>query len=412
MPKPVRGPLLLLALLGVCVLTAVGCGGSSQSDTKTVKIGSIHPLTGSLANDGKQMDTGAQMAAAAINSAGGIKSMGGAKLQIVSADSQGKPDVGQQAAQRMVDQGVSAFLGTYQSSVTANVATVAARSRIPLVIDVGVADSIIQPQNKFTFRIQPNATEMGKAGAQYLKQISDASGQSVHKVAYLHDSSDFGTGVAKGFDPAANAAGMQVAQEISYDPFHTNDFSTQLAQAKASNPDVLVVTGYYGDGLRIAKAAQSAMPNVKAVFGVAQGTYDLDRFPTDAGPASNFYFDSNYHFNAKNPQVQQIRSAFQQQTGQPMPTEAVLSYQGVELIAKALEQTHSSDPKALDEAISKTRIDNSLLTFPGPIQFGPNGENVNARPSVMQVQDGKVLQVLPDQFAQAKPKFPATPWSP
>ena len=58
------------------------------------------------------------MAVEEINAAGGIKSMGGAKLTLVEADSQGKPDVGISEITRLCQQdNVTAILGTYQSSV-------------------------------------------------------------------------------------------------------------------------------------------------------------------------------------------------------------------------------------------------------------------------------------------------------
>src|SRR5210317_338315 len=55
----------------------------------SIKIGSVHPLTGGLAADGLQMDAGAQLAAGDINAAGGIQCLNGATIEILSADSTG-----------------------------------------------------------------------------------------------------------------------------------------------------------------------------------------------------------------------------------------------------------------------------------------------------------------------------------
>ena len=80
-----------------------------------VKIGAIHPLTGGLAGAGTRMDNAAKMAVEEINEAGGIASLGGAPLELISADSTGAPDVGQSEAERLISDGVSALIGTYQS---------------------------------------------------------------------------------------------------------------------------------------------------------------------------------------------------------------------------------------------------------------------------------------------------------
>ena len=74
---------------------AGGGGGGTAGSGQTIKIASLHPLSGSSAADGQQMDNGAKLAVEAINNAGGIASMGGAKLELLSADSKGAPETGQ-----------------------------------------------------------------------------------------------------------------------------------------------------------------------------------------------------------------------------------------------------------------------------------------------------------------------------
>src|SRR5881227_2794507 len=103
------------AVLGACVLLAstAGCGGSAPTgavaaagrDEGTVKIGALHPVSGSNAVDGQQMRRGAQFAVDAINAAGGIKSLGGRKIELLTGDTQGKADVGQSEAQRLISDG-------------------------------------------------------------------------------------------------------------------------------------------------------------------------------------------------------------------------------------------------------------------------------------------------------------------
>ena len=95
--------------------TAGGAATTTVAAAGPVMIGAIHPLTGGLAGAGNRMDNGARMAVEEINAAGGIASLGGVQLELVSADSTGAPDVGQSEAARLIDDGVSAIIGTYQS---------------------------------------------------------------------------------------------------------------------------------------------------------------------------------------------------------------------------------------------------------------------------------------------------------
>ncbi|HSK96676.1 MAG TPA: ABC transporter substrate-binding protein, partial [Euzebyales bacterium] len=383
--------------------------GGDAGGGETVTIGSVHPLTGALALDGKQMDDAVKMAVEDLNAAGDLP----VTLEVASADTQGEPELGQSEAQRLIDDGAVALVGAYQSAVTTNIATVAARQQVPLVIDVAVADAILSQNNQFVYRIQPNATAMGEFGAQYLADVAEAAGEEVATVGYMHEQTDFGTSVFEAFSAMASELGIEIVETISYDAFGQSDFTTEVQQIAAAEPDVLVVTGYYNDGVAIAQNAADVQPEIKAVYGVANGAFDLPQFPEDAGDAAAYYLDSNYHFDATNERVNDIRSRFEEEYGDAMRTSAVLAYQAVEVIAAALGEVEDpSDPVALSEAIRAVEVSDPLLTFPGPISFDDTGENVNARPVVMQVLDNEIKQVYPEEFAEGEPVFPGVPWSP
>jgi len=82
----------------------------------------------------------------------------------------------------------------------------------------------------------------------------------------------------------------------------------------------------------------------------------------------------------------------------------------VYLIADAIARAGSSDPLAIRDALAESDYSEYLLPYLGNIQFDETGENVNARPVVMQVQDGEVLQVWPPDLAEASPIFPCVSW--
>lgn len=382
----------------------------AETDADTILIGSIHPLTGALALDGNQMDNAVQMAVDGINAEGGIQSLGGAQLEVLSADSQGEPDVGQTEAQRMIDQGVITLVGAFQSAVTINIANLAERSQVPLVIDVAVADEIIQEGSQFTFRIQPNSSAMGANAAQYLAEFAEQSGEDISTVAYLHQEDAFGTSVFTAFREEAEGLGMEIVEEIPYNAFEVSDLTTEMARVDASGADVLVNTGYYNDGVLVGRDALASQPGVKAIMGVAQAAFDEPQFPEDVPDGSEHVLGSNYHWDATSDRVVQLREDFEAEFGEPMRTAAVFSYQAVEVIADALERAGSAEPGDVRDALSETSFEDPLLAFAGPIEFDERGENVNAIPIVMQVQDGVPRQVWPEQFAEVDLVFPALPW--
>jgi branched-chain amino acid transport system substrate-binding protein len=379
-----------------------GEGSTQQGSTETIKIGSLHPLTGGAAADGQQMDNGAQLAVDAINEAGGIESMGGAQLELVSADTQGKPEIGQSEAQRLIQEGVIGLVGTYQSAVTANVSTVAERAKVPLVIDVSSADSILEQGYQFTFRVQPSSEVLGTNGAQYLAEVSEAAGEPAQKVAILHEQGPFGSGIRDSFTAEAEQHGMEIGPVLSYDAANVSDFTTQITQVKAAEVDVLVVAGYYRDGVLVAQAVQTIDPGLDAVYGVANGAFDLPQFPEEVGEAGEGYFDANYHPDMTNPDMQALADLYREQHDDEIRTGAVLAYDAVHVLAAGLESAGAADGQAVRDAIAENEVE-TLIAGNGPITFDEAGENTNASPILMQVQDGTVVQVYPEDRRRGPP---------
>lgn len=411
--------LKLAALAVVAGLALAACGGSAPQGTTgggdeeqeqggTITIGAVHPLTGPLAYDGQQMADAVKLAVDHINDDGGIRALGGATLEVAQADSQGQPEVGQSEAQRLIQEGAVGIVGPYQSAVASNVAAVAERNQVPFVIDVAVADAILQQGYQYTFRIQPNASAMGTQGARYLKEVADATGTPVRTVGYLHEQTDYGTSVYKAFKAEAEKLGMQVPVEVTYDAQAASDLTTEVTRIKAAGVDVLAVTGYYRDGVLAAKNIAAVKPGVQAVLGVANGAFDLTQFATDTGAAGEGFLNANYRFDATNPDTRTVMEAFKSEHGDEMRTAAVLSYDAVRALAQALEEAGSRDPKAVRDALAELSMD-SLLAFAGPVEFDDTGQNTNATPVMTQVQGGRIATVHPADLAEAEPKFPAPP---
>ncbi|MQA94348.1 MAG: ABC transporter substrate-binding protein [Streptosporangiales bacterium] len=410
----------IIALAASVTLALAGCGGSAPGGTSggagaqtgPIKIGSLHPLSGSSAADGQQLENGAKLAVEAINAAGGVKSLGGAKLELTSGDTQGKPNIGQSEAQRLIQDGAVAIVGTYMSAVSANVASVAERNQVPFVMDITGDDAILSHGYKYSFRLQPPTMRIGAESARHLAELSEQQGKPVKKVAYLHEQSAYGTSAMTGFREEAERLGITVDPVISYDPVGVSDLTTQITQVKASGADVLAVTGYYRDGVLAAKAVGSVKPGLDAVYGVADGAFDLPQFPKDAGAAGEGFFDVNYRLDLNNPETKRLADTYKQRFGDEIRTGAVLAYDAVRTIATGLEKSGSRDPKKLRDVISSGSLP-SMLVGKGPVKFDATGQNVNAIPVMMQVHDGAVQVVHPKEHAEpeARPDYPAAPGS-
>ena len=94
----------ILYMIGLSVIALALCCGPVLAGEKVaeVKLGSVMSLSGGAANQGIQTKAGAIIAADEINAKGGIPALGGAKIRLIFADSQSKPDVGASETERII----------------------------------------------------------------------------------------------------------------------------------------------------------------------------------------------------------------------------------------------------------------------------------------------------------------------
>jgi len=232
----------LLALSTAAGLVACGGDDTGGGGGSEIKIGTLYPVSGDLAKLGDQCMSGIKLAVEEINAAGGIKSMDGAKLTLVEADSQGKPDVAISEVERLCQQDqVSAILGTYQSSVALPATQAAERQQTTMLITTAVADDVTDKGYKYIFRICPKASWYAKDQIDFCQALPELGGPTIETVALLHEDTDFGQSTSKGQIQYAEEAGLDVVANIAY-PASSAVLTTQVSKIKAANPDIVLTT--------------------------------------------------------------------------------------------------------------------------------------------------------------------------
>jgi branched-chain amino acid transport system substrate-binding protein len=92
-----------------------------------------------------------------------------------------------------------------------------------------------------------------------------------------------------------------------------------------------------------------------------------------------------------------------------MPSHAVMAYANVHVVKDALERAASPDRDKLRDALAKTNLTDHILPQDA-IKFDEAGENANATPALLQVQNGRPVAVGPARYAEAKPVYPVPKW--
>jgi len=189
---------------------------------KEVVIGVIYPMTGNLAQLGIDSVTAIRMAADLYNgkseldlpsmkkSTDGLPGLGGAKIRLVVVDHQGKPDVGQAEAERMVThEKVTAIIGAVFSSVTATTSQVAERYGVPHLNAESSSPILTERGFKWFFRTSPHDRHFSLAMFDFLKDFEKRKAITFKTVGLMHEDTLFGVDSAKTQDELAKRTAMR-----------------------------------------------------------------------------------------------------------------------------------------------------------------------------------------------------------
>ncbi|MHB8870357.1 MAG: ABC transporter substrate-binding protein, partial [Thermoleophilia bacterium] len=358
-----------------------------------------------LAKLGEENVQGLKLALDEINAAGGIQSMGGAQIELVEADSQGKPDVAISEVERLVQQeNVSAIIGTYQSSVAIPSTQAAEKLKTPFIVSMAVADTITERDFKYTFRICPKAAWYAKDQVSVLKDLKDLIGLDVKKVALLHEDTDFGESTAAGQKKYLEEAGMEMVVEVAY-PASKADLTTEVSKIKAANPDVVLTVTYLNDSILIAQAREK-LGMKQLFFDAAGGTIDPE-FVKRLGPAAEGIL-TEMEFTKYASGAEVLNDKFAAAYGRDITGNGAYAYQAGYLIADALERAGSTDRDAVRDALAATKMPAgpNMILPTAELAFGPDGQNLSAPLFVVQIQDGELIPVWPAEYAGAEIRLP------
>jgi branched-chain amino acid transport system substrate-binding protein len=401
--KMARTRILISCMIIVLLLSVAGCTGESRPGKGgKIKVGFLLPMSGGLADKGRDCVSAAKLAVDEINAAGGIKALGGAILEPVFGDTEGNPDRGSREAERLIgEQGVVALVGTYQSSVTKAATQVAERLKTPFVVNVSIADLITERGFRYTFRIQPKARFYARDQAQFLVDLQGFTGHRVKRVALLHENTDFGTSTALAQKKALREQNLEVVIEVSYVAEGIVDLTREVAQVLAAKPDAILEVTYLKDSILIRRAlaqAGAAIPLVDTAGGTVSPEYIVE-----LGQLSEGTFTSS-EYSKYAPGAKELNDRFRARFGVDITGDSAYTYQAVLVVKDALERARSTEKEALRRALADTDMPRGpgMILPAERLRFDESGQNEFGNLFVVQIQNGELMPVWPPQYAAAK----------
>lgn len=212
--------------------------GGGDGDVAPLKIGTLLPLTGSLAFLGPPEVAGVQLAADEINAAGGIF---GADVVINNKDSSDtdNPQIASQSISQLIADEVAAIVGEASSSVSLNVVDDVANAGI-VQISPANTSTALSGYSPFYFRTAPPDTVQGSALGNLIV------GDGINKLGILLFADDYATSLRDVVQGVVEEASGEITYGKAGDEFQTDasNFESIVQDVIATNPDGILVIAF------------------------------------------------------------------------------------------------------------------------------------------------------------------------
>lgn len=308
----------------------------------TLKLGALMPMTGALAEYGTSSLNGVKLAVEQINQAGGVL---GQPLELIVGDDQTNPQAGIAAAKQLVSaHQVVGLIGALSSGVTIPVASsITGPGSIPQISTASTAPAITTlADNDFLFRTTPHDALQGRVLGDVVKE------QGYSTVAVIYVNNDYGKGQAEAFAARFAELGHTVTATVPYEEKQAS-YRSELVQAAAGGPQVLVLIAYPGDGIPILKQALEEGFFERFVF--TDGMKSTDMIKT----IGSQYLQNSIGTAPEAPTsaaTQQFEQAYQQAYSQLPPLPYISNaYDATFLLALAIQKANTTEGAKIRDAL-------------------------------------------------------------
>jgi branched-chain amino acid transport system substrate-binding protein len=362
---------------------------ASQAVAKDkVKVSFIGPLTGGTAANGIGGRNSADLAVRLRNADAKAKY----EYELIVLDDECKPNVAVQVATKAgADRSIIGSVSHYCSVAAIAAVETYNRLGLPMVVWGAVLPDITY-RNKFpeVHRINGTMINQNEVAAKLVTSLG------FKRWVSIHDTTDYGKAHNQYFSQFVKADGGDILGTYGVTA-DQQDFTAELTQAKALNPEVIYFGGLTPIGIRL--RSQMDKVGLNAVF---QGTSGIksDAYIQGLGPLA----EGSLSFIEGGPIEKLPGGQFFQteydKAGYKEPPEAYggFAFAAMKLILDKIEEV-GPDRKKLTDALGKVVNYDSIT---GPVTFDDHGQNSVPLITKYVVQDGKWVVWEDSEYASGK----------
>ena len=354
-----------------CGLSKISYAGPASGEPFYVAF--AYPMTGDLAQYGKQAYDGVMIKLDEVNANGGVN---GRPIVMDVFDDKGDAGEAVKLAQMISDnKKYIAVFGSYNSPCSLASAPIYAKNKlVQFVPTAGHADL---PNHEYTF-VQALGAPLefqlfSKLAVEQLK---------AKRISLIYINNDNGFEVLAALAKWVPEYGGQLVSAENFDEGQMRDFTFILTKIRAANPDLVAVNASYRDTADM--LIQAKQMGFAAKFLLGPGSH-TDAFIEAAGEAATgHYVASSFASVSPSPGVQKFSRIYRERTGNEANAMSQQPYESASMLVKALEAGATDRAGLYDVLMSWTFWEGD--TYSAPL--------VNRRPQrdnliLLTVEDGK-----------------------
>ena len=381
--------IFMAALMVAGCFAFAGCSssGNAASGSDTIKIGMQGPYTGSTAVYGLAVQTGARLYIDQLNANGGIN---GKQVELIYYDNKGEDAEAINAFTRLVDEGITAFIGDVLTGNTLAVVPEANAINMPMITASATAAAVTVNENDGTvytnvFRSCFIDPFQGEKMASYAAEKLGVKTAAV--IALTGDA--YAAGLAEAFVAKCAEVGIEVVAQEGY-ASGDKDFNAQLTNIMAKNPDVVFCPNYYEDDGMIVTQARAL--GLTATFLGGDGWSSVADYASAEDLEGSLYCSG--YAPGSTDAVKAFEAAYEEKYGEPVPNMfAPLAYDAAMVLCAAIAKAEETGAKPGSDEYKQAIID--AIRTEGPSVEGITSANgysfdENNNP----IKDANIMEVV------------------
>jgi branched-chain amino acid transport system substrate-binding protein len=414
----------LLSAVTVACLTVVAPANPATAQPREVVIGVIYPMSGPQGQAGVDNKPVLEIAAEIANGTTelpapfyqklkGMPGLKGAKVRLIFVDHQGKPELGQSEAERLITQEkVHALYGSWHSSVTATASQVAERHGIPFMNGESSSPGLHRRGFKWFFRTSPHDEHFTQAMFDFYKDFEKKRGVKIKTIGITNEDTLFGADSAKVQRELAKKYGYEVVVDLAYRARATS-LQSEVQRLKAANPDVWMPTSYQTDAILFVRTSKELDYNPKMIMAQNAGHISPDFVAAAGKDAEGTMSRAPFSTDLidKRPMAKALNAIYSKRAGKDLYDFPARSFTGMMTLLDAINRAGSTDPEAIRKALTTTNIpgDQLIMTWEG-IKFDEQNQNTLVKAIIVQLLGGKYQTIWPWDVATKDVLYPIPQW--